>query len=122
MSEEEVRERRKARDRERNKRPSRRRQRIDSDLKRIYGITIETYENMSEEQGHVCKICKCAETVIDKRNGKIRALAVDHCHQSGKVRGLLCTDCNTLLGKAKDNVNVLKSAIDYLSVVPQFTT
>ena len=47
--------------------------------------------------------------------GSGRRLAVDHNHTTGKVRGLLCSNCNTLLGKAKDNVNILQAAIDYLN-------
>jgi len=47
--------------------------------------------------------------------GKVKALAVDHCHQSGAVRGLLCADCNMGIGKLKEDPLVFQSAIQYLS-------
>ena len=72
-------------------------------LKR-YGITLEDYNNLSEAQDHLCAIC------LSKKS----PLHVDHCHTTGKVRGLLCFSCNTLLGVAKDSPNILKSAITYL--------
>ena len=61
-------------------------------FKRAYGITVEDYERMFQEQGGVCKICQhtC-------KSGK--QLAVDHCHETGTVRGLLCAKCNTNLGR-----------------------
>jgi hypothetical protein len=83
-------------------------------LKRNYGITIEVYEQMLESQGGVCKICKNPEFEVDKKKGKLKDLAVDHCHTTGKVRGLLCGRCNTSLGKFKDDPALLRSAILYL--------
>ena len=83
-------------------------------LKRRFGITLEDYENMLESQGYVCAICHGNETVMDKRIGRPRNLAVDHCHNTGKIRGLLCTNCNTMIGSAMDNKGVLASAIEYL--------
>lgn len=81
-------------------------------LRADFGISLEEYNAMLEAQGGICAICKQPET--HKRNGKIKALAVDHHHGTGKIRGLLCADCNTGIGKLKDSVNVLQSAIDYL--------
>ncbi|MGL5012790.1 MAG: endonuclease VII domain-containing protein [Bacteroidales bacterium] len=83
---------------------------------KAYGITIEEYERLSEDQGHVCAICKCAQ--VPSRVCK--RLVVDHCHQSGKIRGLLCSLCNPMLGYARDNTEILKKGIEYL-VVPQFS-
>ncbi len=71
-----------------------------------YRITIDQYEDMVEKQGGVCKICSSPP-------GN-KGLYVDHCHKSGEVRGLLCQYCNTLLGMAKDNSDILYRAIDYL--------
>ncbi|MCS5736715.1 endonuclease VII domain-containing protein [Herbiconiux daphne] len=89
------------------------RSRKNQQLKTLYGITIDEYEEMSERQNHVCAICKCSETAIT-RWGTPRSLAVDHCHQSGKVRGLLCHNCNIVIGQSKDNIETLKNAITYL--------
>ncbi len=61
-------------------------------LKRKYGITINDYEQMLKQQNGVCKICKGLDP-----SG--RRLAVDHCHTTGVVRGLLCPSCNTALGR-----------------------
>lgn len=83
------------------------------DLKRAYGISIEQYDSMLVAQNEVCAICENPEHVVDK-NGNRRKLAVDHCHTTGRVRGLLCTNCNKAIGHLKDDVRVLKKAIEYL--------
>ena len=75
-------------------------------LMRNYGIGLKDYNKMSLEQGHVCYICGFKP----KEN-----LAVDHCHTSGKVRGLLCKPCNMGLGNFRDDVHALQAAIAYLS-------
>lgn len=62
---------------------------------------------MLDDQGGVCAICS-------KEDAAGKRLAVDHCHETGKVRGLLCLKCNTVLGKMNDEVNLLKKAIAYL--------
>lgn len=80
-----------------------------SDLKK-YGITIEQYEKMEKSQKGVCAICKKSEP------NKYKKLAVDHCHKTGKVRGLLCSKCNNGLGKFDDNVALLTKAIKYLNI------
>ena len=74
-----------------------------------YGITLDQYQMMLESQKDVCAICKNPETIFQGN------LAVDHCHATGKVRGLLCSKCNTTLGKVKDSVEILQAAIDYLN-------
>jgi hypothetical protein len=79
-------------------------------IKRKYGITIDDYERMLEDQGGGCAIC--GET--NPLKGK-NYLCVDHCHTTGKVRGILCHDCNTGLGKFKDSEEFLRTAINYLS-------
>ena len=81
-------------------------------LLRRFEISMDDYNRMLEAQGGVCAICKHPET--HKRNGKLKAMAVDHSHKTGAIRGLLCCDCNTGIGKLKDSVNVLSNAIDYL--------
>jgi hypothetical protein len=77
-------------------------------IKRRYNISKEEYDTMFNEQQGCCKICK---TNIKYLN---RGLMVDHCHTTSKVRGLLCNNCNTILGMAKDNVDTLKECINYL--------
>jgi len=83
-------------------------------LRKLHGLSIDDYEKMYDEQGCVCAICGNPET-IHGVNGKSRKLAVDHCHTTGKIRGLLCTNCNKGLGHFKDSKDLLKKAIKYLT-------
>jgi hypothetical protein len=78
-------------------------------LKRNYGMTPEDYDSMVETQNNECLICF---TSGDQERNK--RLLVDHCHASGKVRGLLCNKCNLLLGHADDTIDRLERAILYL--------
>jgi hypothetical protein len=75
-------------------------------FRKQYGITLEDYERMLDEQGGVCAICGLASP--DK------PLCVDHNHQSGAVRGLLCNPCNTILGRWRDSPEVAERAKQYL--------
>lgn len=70
---------------------------------------------MAYDQNAACAICKKFEEMFDKRTNKKKHLCVDHDHKTGKVRGLLCHSCNLGLGKFKDNISSLKTAITYLS-------
>lgn len=79
-----------------------------------FGITPEQYEEMLDAQGRVCAICSRPEKVIDPRNGRIKALAVDHDHDSGAVRGLLCQNCNKGIGNLGDDPERLMAAAAYL--------
>lgn len=72
---------------------------------RKYGLTPEQVDTLIEGVGGKCEICK---TVPEK------GLVIDHCHSTGKVRGMLCQQCNSVLGMAKDDINVLTEAIRYL--------
>jgi Recombination endonuclease VII len=67
-------------------------------LSKMYGISVDDYERMKAEQGNRCAICKEEPTAKAGRHNKVAALAVDHCHKTGKVRRLLCTTCNLRLG------------------------
>lgn len=71
-----------------------------------YGITQEQYDSMLILQGGVCAICK------QKPKSSFH---LDHCHSTGKVRGILCSNCNMALGLLKDNTTFLQKAIEYLS-------
>lgn len=77
-----------------------------------YGLTPTLYGEMFVRQGHVCAICKEPESVPYR--DKIRSLAVDHDHRTGEIRSLLCTRCNRLIGVARERVDILRAAIDYL--------
>lgn len=78
------------------------------DLIKTYGLTVEQYDQMLELQNGVCAIC-------GGQNKDGRRLFIDHCHQSKKIRGLLCTKCNLMLGAVNDSVEVLANAIKYLT-------
>lgn len=81
---------------------------------RMYGLTPETYDQMSESQDGCCAICRLPERGVDQRTGNPRKLAVDHDHKSFKVRGLLCMRCNQALGCLEDDEGRLRAAIAYL--------
>lgn len=87
-------------------------------IESTYGITIEDYENMRKAQNYCCAICGTHEDTINTRGiktkNRYRQLVIDHNHHTGKVRGLLCHDCNLILGNAKDDIARLTSAITYL--------
>jgi len=72
-----------------------------------YGITSFEYKEMFKKQGGLCQIC-------NKTCNSGRLLSVDHCHATGKVRGLLCKKCNTALGMLEDNISYFENAIMYL--------
>ena len=76
-------------------------------LKRKYGITIEDYDRRLKSQNGLCAICQTAPS-------KKRKLFVDHCHKTGKVRGLLCHNCNRALGMLKDSSKSAYRAAKYL--------
>lgn len=77
-------------------------------LKTKFGISREDYELMFKEQGGKCAICKTTKT------GRTKNFAVDHNHETGAVRSLLCTTCNTGIGHLKDDPALLRAAADYL--------
>jgi hypothetical protein len=77
-------------------------------LKYHFGITPDDYNTMFEKQNGCCIICGIHQSELNSK------LAVDHCHTTKKVRGLLCPFCNNGLGCFKDNINFLSKAIKYL--------
>ena len=85
---------------------------LNQDLKRNYKVTLEWYQKTLAEQNNVCAICAKPETT--QIRNKTIAMAVDHCHTTGKVRGLLCTQCNRALGLFGDDPAALQAAIGYL--------
>ena len=75
---------------------------------RLYGVTREIYDELYDGQGGCCAICGIHQSELDK------SLSVDHDHETEEVRGLLCSQCNFVLGFAHDSVEVLRHAIQYL--------
>lgn len=84
-------------------------------IKRTYGLTWEQFEALIEKQKGTCAVCRTRPVSTEiRRRGENRASTVDHDHVTGKVRGVLCTPCNLLLGYAQDDPVILQQAIDYL--------
>lgn len=79
------------------------------DLKRHYGVGVAEFEQMLNKQQGKCAICGTTNFV-----GKGKKPHADHCHNTGKIRGLLCNPCNVGLGSFRDNIFNLESAIEYL--------
>jgi nitrate/TMAO reductase-like tetraheme cytochrome c subunit len=88
--------------------PTTPRNRKSEKLQLRYGLNYEQWEKLRENEGHACMICGITESENSRR------LDVDHCHSSGKVRGILCNPCNNMIAHAKDNVAVLRAAAEYL--------
>jgi hypothetical protein len=87
-----------------------------SNLRTKYGISVEEFDALLLSQGGCCAICGSSDSQMRKKKGKLTGcFAVDHDHETGKVRGLLCGHCNTGLGLLRDNVEILKKALVYLS-------
>jgi len=82
--------------------------RKNRNLIKTYGITLEDYKVMYEAQQGLCKICKQPESI------ERISLAVDHCHTTGAVRGLLCGRCNKAIGLFDDDLTLMESATAYL--------
>lgn len=83
-------------------------------LRYKYNISLGDFFAMKESQKGLCKICKSILEISDESCLRTKKVAVDHCHATGQVRGLLCSMCNKGLGHFKDDVNVLQAAVEYL--------
>lgn len=79
---------------------------IAARIKRAYGMTVEDYDRILAQQNGRCRICR--------RPPERTRLCIDHNHESGQVRGLLCSNCNALLGLARESQSILQAAIEYL--------
>jgi hypothetical protein len=88
-------------------------------MKRHFNISLEEYSELFNLQQGLCSICGRPESTRTS-TGNLKNLAVDHDHISGKVRGLLCHNCNLALGMFEDNPNFLISALEYLKLSPEF--
>lgn len=91
--------------------------RINWRLKKRYSITDIDYESLLKEQNYSCAICKIHITEHKKIKGEKKNFAVDHCHKTSKIRGLLCYKCNMGLGYFNDDSIKLAQASAYLSVL-----
>lgn len=78
-----------------------------------YGLTEHDVQALFEQQRGLCACCGNPETAIVQRTGKIKMLHVDHDHKTGKVRGLLCQDCNMSLGHLQDSSQRIQMLLDY---------
>lgn len=84
------------------------------DVLRRFNITASQYADIDKEQGHRCAICRKPETAIHKSTGRVKRLAVDHCHAKNTLRALLCWRCNATLGKVNDDPLLLEAMASYL--------
>jgi hypothetical protein len=82
----------------------------DWHYKTKYNLTLEELEELRVKQNYCCALCNKHESLTPRKS-----LCVDHCHITGKVRGLLCESCNQALGLFYDNTETLKRAIKYLN-------
>lgn len=77
-------------------------------LNRDFGISLDQYNKMLQDQSSKCKICNVSQDETPKN------FAVDHCHLTNKIRGLLCQNCNLGIGYFRDNHEILNKALKYL--------
>jgi len=87
---------------------------LDRKREQRYGVSVAQYAAMLTEQRGVCAVCSSAPA--SARNATKTSLCVDHDHSTGKVRGLLCNSCNSALGKARDNTELLLNLCKYLGL------
>ncbi len=80
-------------------------------LKRYYGLSFEEYQTLHDLQKGLCAICEKPET--SKQGEKTKWLSVDHCHDTGNIRGLLCSKCNSGLGYFDDRLDLIEKAVTY---------
>lgn len=78
-------------------------------LRKTFDMSEEEYASMASAQNNLCRICKSPER-------SARRLAIDHCHTSGKIRGLLCNPCNRGIGLLKDSPEIIRAAAVYLDL------
>jgi hypothetical protein len=93
----------------------------NKNLKRSYGLTLFGFSQLYLKQAGCCAICSRELSFKGVNARKTRTLSlnepcVDHCHETGKARGILCHSCNVSLGHTKDNVVILQRMIDYIQV------
>lgn len=85
---------------------------VDYHRKKKFGLTPEAFQAMCDVQNNLCAICN--ESELGRRNGVVKALAVDHNKKTGKIRKLLCSRCNTAIGLLRERRDLLDKVIVYL--------
>ena len=88
--------------------------RLEQHLKFKYGVSPETFLKAWNDQEGKCAICKDSLPDLMTYENRRRGYAIDHNHDTGEFRGILCTECNTLLGMASDSPAILREAVKYL--------
>src|SRR5437870_6973504 len=83
-------------------------------LKQLYGITLEEYNKLFKIQNGICIICHLPEK--RSKYNDVFKLCIDHNHETSKIRGLLCHNCNQILGHSKENISILEKCITYLKL------
>jgi len=83
-------------------------------LNYYHGITPEDYDEMLDAQNGVCAICGKQETAVNNTGKTVKRLAVDHDHDTGAIRGLLCTRCNTAIGCLLEDEEIILGALSYI--------
>lgn len=89
--------------------------RADHEAAKRYGVTVGEVEALRISQNDCCAICGTHVSDLEHRQHIHNPLVIDHDHATGKVRGLLCSPCNTGIGQLKENIDILLSAIDYIN-------
>jgi hypothetical protein len=96
--------------------------RLEQHLKYKYGVTHAEFLQQWDAQQGCCAICKDALPDLMTYDNRRRGYAIDHNHETGEFRGILCTSCNSMLGMAKDSIEVLREAIKYLDEQGSYAT
>jgi len=83
-------------------------------LRHRYGVDLKWYEEQLKKQNYGCAICDIKENNVTRGVTSNLNFAVDHCHSTGMIRGLLCNQCNRALGMFKDSLLLINKAVNYL--------
>lgn len=84
-------------------------------IKYVFGMTREDYDHLLASQGGSCAICQTKSPIGRRyKNGRIEKFSIDHCHRTGRIRGLLCMKCNMSIGQFDDSLPLLQKAMEYL--------
>lgn len=86
----------------------------DYQLNYHFGISLEDYQELLEAQGYSCAVCKKPHGEDRHSQGRSKGLSVDHNHVTGRIRGLLCSDCNRAIGQLQDSPELCRRAAEYL--------
>jgi hypothetical protein len=85
----------------------------NTNLKQRYGVDMLWYLETFKAQGNSCAICKATRNTVTGKSSEW-SFAVDYCHNTNKIRGILCNQCNRALGLFRDSAETLEAALNYL--------